>query len=98
MKKLIALFFITVLLTASTDKKPQEFEVTYTVTYNSITLQRAAELEKIFRGKFGDACKVEVTVKKIENAWTYTGRFYTDTLRSAWRSIQLYNGSNKVTK
>lgn len=74
MKKLIALFFLAVLLTASTDKKPQEFEVTYTVIYNSITLQRAAELEKIFRDKFGDACKVEVTVKKIESELTYFGR------------------------
>jgi len=98
MKKLIALFFLAVLLTASTDKKPQEFEVTFTVTYNSITLQRAAELEKIFRDKFGDACKVEVTVKKIENAWTYTGRFYTDTLRSNLRFFQLNNSTEKVTK
>ena len=98
MKKLIALFFLAVLLTASTDKKQQEFEVTYTVTYNSITLQRAAELEKVFRDKFNDACKVEVNVKKIESGWTSTGRIYYDTLRSDLRFFQLNNSTEKVTK
>lgn len=93
MKLVIMLFLMVVLLTASTDKKPQEFKVAFEVTYNSITLAKAAELEKVFRDKFSDACNVEVKVEKINsNVWTYSGTLQYDTLRTK-NYFQLNNGA-----
>jgi len=44
--------------------KAQEFEVTYTITYNSLTLSEAAELEEKIRKEHKDACKVNISVKE----------------------------------
>lgn len=41
-------------------------EVTYSVTYNAITLEKAAQLEKHFRNGYKDACKVDVKIEIIE--------------------------------
>ena len=58
------------LLTVQGDTLPQierkKFEVTFTVTYNAITLQEAAVLEGTFRRQYQDACKVDVSVKEAE--------------------------------
>ena len=63
-----ALIFILLLIPVMTfsDHKPKQFEVTFKVTYNSITLERAAELEQAFRTLYKDACKVDVDVKKVD--------------------------------
>ena len=44
--------------------KAQKFEVTYTITYNSLTLLEASELEAKIRKEHKDACKVSVSVKE----------------------------------
>ena len=72
-KNLITTLLIIVLLipfvshiTADTSKdQPKKFEVTFTVTYNAITLEAAAEKEKDFRKRYIDACNVDVTIKEV---------------------------------
>ena len=86
----VTIFLLSVLVTASVDKKPKEFEVTFSVTYNSITLQKAAELEKIFKEKFGDACTININVKEANTLTIVSGSI--DTRR--WRPI---NDSLKIT-
>jgi len=39
---------------------PKKWKVTFSVTYNSMTLQEAADKEKLFRELFKDACDVDV--------------------------------------
>jgi len=67
MKKLLSVMLLLLMVftvTASVDQKPQKFEVTFKVTYNAITLEKAAELERIFKKQFSDACKVVLEVKE----------------------------------
>jgi len=51
--------------------KGQNFKVTYTITYNSITLQEAADLEKAIRASHRKACKIEVDLETCieEPSW-----------------------------
>lgn len=56
---------------ANADSEAQKFEVTFTVTYNAISLEDAAKKEKEFREQFKDACKVDISIKKVTEAGTY---------------------------
>ena len=44
----------------------QKFKVTYSVTYNAITLERAAELERLIKQFCKDACTVLTDVNKVD--------------------------------
>ena len=44
----------------------QKFKTVFTVQFNAITLEEAARLEEVFKGKFSDACKIGVTAKAVE--------------------------------
>lgn len=48
-------------------QKRQEFEVTYTITYNSITLAEAAKREMEIKKQHRKACKVKTSVKEISD-------------------------------
>jgi len=51
------------------------WEVTYTITYNDITLEKAGDVERKLKTLFGDACKIEVSqLKQYDVEWDYTGR------------------------
>lgn len=71
MKRLIFILLLIPVM-AFTDHKPKQFTVTFSVTYNAITLERAAELEQAFRTLYKDACKIDVDVKKVsvDIGWT----------------------------
>ena len=60
------IIFLMLLMIGIAGEKPeaQKFEVTYTITYNSVTLSEAAELEEKIREEHKDACKVSVAVKE----------------------------------
>ena len=65
--------------------QPKKFEVIYTVKYNAITLERASDLEKMFRELYKDACNVDVIVKEVipvdlVHFWTYSDSVAVDTL------------------
>ena len=47
---------------AELEGKPTQKEVKFTITYNSITLERATELEKVIRQSFKDACSLDITL------------------------------------
>ncbi len=55
------------LLVASDEKKQdaQRFKVTFTITYNQLTLAEAAELEKVVREQHAKACAVVVGVESL---------------------------------
>jgi len=44
----------------------QEFKVTYSVVYNSITLSKAAQIEKEIKRMFNDACKIDIKLEKTD--------------------------------
>ena len=46
--------------------QPKKFEVTYIVKYNAITLERASDLEKIFRELYKNACNVDLKIKEVQ--------------------------------
>lgn len=90
MKKILILS-ITLLFLAScsivkadNDKiKTKKFQVTFTVQYNAITLQDAAEKEFMFRKLYKDACIVDVELTKESSGLVLTssdliGYYYTD--------------------
>ena len=64
-----AIIFAMLLMIGIAGEKPeaQKFEATYTITYNSITLLEASELEAKIRDEYKDACKVNVSVKESTN-------------------------------
>lgn len=43
----------------------QKFKVTYTVTYNAVTLAKAAELEEKIKKENKDGCNVKVKVSPV---------------------------------
>ncbi len=90
-KLIIMLVLFSILLTASTDKKPKQFKVTFTVTYNSITLTKAAELEKVFRDRFSDACNVDIKLEETTGIIFYSGTTRIDTAQ--WRGYSIYQNN-----
>jgi len=61
---LIVLFSITL---ATTEIKEGKFEVTYSITFNSISLKKASELEKKICELFLDACELNMSIKQKSN-------------------------------
>ena len=70
MKTLIILFIPLLLLA---EHKLEQYEVTYTIVYNSITLDRAGKLEKQIKKEYGDACTIDLKILELpkcnENTW-----------------------------
>ena len=69
MKKLfvaLAMVLLLVVPLSAGDKKfePQKFQVTYKITYNSMTLEEAAEMEKVVKATHKGACSIKVTVEE----------------------------------
>ena len=60
------------------------FEVTLKVTYNSITLDQAAMIERMARDQYKDACKVDIDLKPANRAepqrWWYIHNTDLDTV------------------
>jgi hypothetical protein len=56
--------FVLLLLATQAISDGKKFEVTFTVTYNAISLEDAAKKEAVFRELYKDACKVDVTVRE----------------------------------
>ena len=85
--KTIIIFLIVVLyvcvLPAGEKPEAQKFEVTYTITYNSVTLSEAAELEEKIREEHKDACKVSVAVKESNS---YPVSSLIDSIPSGYRT------------
>jgi hypothetical protein len=62
MKTLLVVLLLALSVNAIGEGK--KFQVTFTVTYNSMTLEQAAKKEQVFRDLFKDACTVDVSVKE----------------------------------
>ena len=69
MNKLIYFILLFPLL-AMTEHKPTKHQVTFKITYNSITLEQAAEIEKQIMMNHKTACKVDVDIKDIQSGGT----------------------------
>lgn len=67
MKSIIVLLLIVLSSVAISDGK--KFTVTFTVTYNTISLEDAAKKESVFRELYKDACTVDVSVKESSSAF-----------------------------
>lgn len=67
-----ALVLCPVLFVGASPKTVQckKFEVTFTITYNEMTLADAALMERKIREQFSDACKVDVKVKEVASTET----------------------------
>jgi len=59
-------------LLAEVSQKCQKFEVTFTITYNAITLSEATRLEKVIRNDFSDACKVKTKLEETDDCLYFT--------------------------
>ena len=78
----VVFMFCIIVVTVKSDpciSTKQKFEVTYTIKYNSINLNKASQIEEKIRKEYSDACLVEMSIKneitfKQENAdsiWHY---------------------------
>ncbi len=93
MKRIILLAALLTVLTIGLigDNKPKQFEITFTITYNTMTLADAAKKEAAIRDLFKDACKVDVSVKEASNTLYFNGRnIFIDTIGT----LPLWRGSN----
>jgi len=79
---IIPIFSQSVIFTGYKEPRPKRFKTTLIVVYNSLTLEEAAEKEKLFREKYSDACSVDIKVDETDSYATTTGYFSvgTDTL------------------
>jgi len=64
---------VMVFYAGETKIQRQKFEVTFTVTYNAITLEDAAQKELEFRERYSDACKVKVSLKEAQQGFLVWG-------------------------
>lgn len=48
---------------------PSKHELTMTVVFNSVTLEKAVDLEKAIKAGFPDACKIKINLKPVEPGW-----------------------------
>ena len=86
MKKLIALIILLASVVLA-DHNAQKFKVTYTITFNELTLQEASRLEKVIKQDYSDACEIDVSLEKVTNQNSVWVRFYwADTIKhdTAW--------------
>ena len=44
--------------------EPQRFQVTYKITYNSMTLEQAAKMEEAIKTTYKGACKIKVILEE----------------------------------
>lgn len=63
----LLLMFCFLLGAEAVNKSAQKFEVEYTIIYNAITLEEAADKEILIKKRFKDACEVNIEVKKQNN-------------------------------
>jgi len=90
MKQIIMILLIIGLVSGI---QPKKFEVTYTVKYNAITLERASDLEKMFRELYKDACKVDVVIKESQG-----GMFFVDSISVVpMNDINLWLNSDTIS-
>ena len=54
-------------ISAENEKKPQQFKVTYTVIYNSISLADAAKLEAQVIKEHADSCDISVELSGLSD-------------------------------
>ena len=75
MKRLI--FILMVLFTMFSiagDKEPQKFKVTFTVTFNELTLEQASKKEMVIKELLKDACDINVKIENSDNLVIISGR------------------------
>ena len=72
---IIPIFSQSVIFTGYKEPRPKRFKTTLIVVYNSLTLEEAAEKEKLFREKYSDACSVDIKVDEIDLYTITTGHF-----------------------
>jgi len=72
MKKIIVIammlvFTLACTLSAEEDVKhqPKKMKTTFTIVFNEITIQEAADLERRINKEFKDACSVEVDMEPV---------------------------------
>jgi len=53
--------------------KPQRFQVTYKITYNSMTLEQAAKMEEAIKTAYKGACKIRVVLEESCTALITSG-------------------------
>jgi len=67
---LVLVFFVS---TASAlNDKASKFKTTFKITFNSITLEEAAKLEKQIKKVFKDACSLDTTVSGVNDGYLAT--------------------------
>ncbi len=59
--------FVVSSVYAELKKEAQKFKVIYSITYNAVTMEEAARLEKTIREKFEDACSLDISTKSIDS-------------------------------
>jgi len=76
MKKLsiILIVLLSSLLIAS-DKQPKKFKVTYSITFNEVTLEKAAQIEKEISKQFGESCEIKIELSAIKDVEEFS-RYY----------------------
>jgi len=89
MKTIIIFSMFLMIGIAGEKPEAQKFEVTYTITYNSITLLEASELEEKIRKEHKDACKVSVAVKESNS---YPVSSLIDSISSGYRTTLEWEG------
>lgn len=50
---------------SNTKQNAQKFKVSYTIVYNEQTLEEAARMEEIIKGKFNDACTIKIKASEL---------------------------------
>ena len=65
---LIISFALTSYANENANENASEFKVTYSIVFNSINLQQAAEKEKEIRKIFKDACKIEIKLEGVQES------------------------------
>lgn len=69
MKKLI-LFTIFLLFPLTVNVAPKKFKVTFTITFNELSLQQAADKEEEIRERFKEACEIDFELVGVESDLT----------------------------
>jgi len=57
--------------------KAKQYEVIFRLQFNSVTLKRAAEAEKIIREQFHDACELDIEINEISHMFQRTSNDWT---------------------
>lgn len=79
MRKLLAVMLVLLLVPAAVGDA-KKFSVTYSITFNSLTLTEAGAKERAIRELFDDACKVDVVVADVGQDWHGTISDAADTM------------------